>query len=192
MMNIMMTRNILLACAMFCLTAQLSAQIPEVDKSPLDISYAPANYPILKIQGKQKSPMPLARVIYSRPQKNGRQLFGAEIKYGDLWRLGANEATEIEFFRNVTISGKNIPKGKYSLFCIPQADQWTIILNKDLFSWGSFSYNQSADIARVNVAATKNIGTNIEYFTMVFNESNQLNIMWSDIKVTVPITFSGK
>jgi hypothetical protein len=192
MMNIMMMRNILMGCLFFLLATALSAQIPEVDKSPLDFSYAPANYPILKFQGKQVPAAPLARVIYSRPQRNGRQLFGSEIKYGEIWRLGANETTEIEFFRNVNFAGKNISKGRYSLYCIPQADRWTIILNKDLHTWGAFSYKQSADAVRVNVPVTKTNGSMVEYFTMVFNESNHLVIQWSDVKVVVPIGYSGK
>ncbi len=192
MMNIMMMRNILIGCIIFALINQAVAQIPEVDKSPLDISYAPANYPILKLQGKQSSSIPLARVIYSRPQKNGRQLFGDEIKYNELWRLGANEATEIEFFRNVTVGGKNIQKGRYTLYCIPQSDKWTIILNKDLYSWGGFSYKQSGDVARVSLPVTKTNGNIVEYFTIIFNENNHLVIQWSDVKVVVPISFTGK
>ncbi|MCU0403606.1 MAG: DUF2911 domain-containing protein [Chitinophagaceae bacterium] len=181
-----------MGCLFFLLATALSAQIPEVDKSPLDFSYAPANYPILKFQGKQVPAAPLARVIYSRPQRNGRQLFGSEIKYGEIWRLGANETTEIEFFRNVNFAGKNISKGRFSLYCIPQADRWTIILNKDLHTWGAFSYKQSADAVRVNVPVTKTNGSMVEYFTMVFNESNHLVIQWSDVKVVVPIGYSGK
>jgi len=88
--------------------------LPALDKSPMDISYFPNRYPVLKIQDKVTEP-PVARVIYSRPQKNGRVIFGELIEYGKVWRLGANEATEIEFFRDVKINDNKIKKVRYSL-----------------------------------------------------------------------------
>jgi hypothetical protein len=191
MMNIMPQLKWTLSLVLVMFGLSLLAQLPEPDKSPLDFSYAPANYPILKIQGKQKTELPLARVTYSRPQKNGRELFGKEIKYGELWRLGANETTEIEFFRNVNFAGKAISKGRYSLYCIPLADKWTIILNKDLYTWGGFSYKQSNDVARVAVPVTKVSGPAVEFFTMVFNESNHLSIQWGDVMAVVPIVYSS-
>src|ERR1700733_15232085 len=63
-----------------------------MDSSPMDMSYYPVNYPVLKIQDKSNKPL-IARVVYSRPQKKGRALFGELVKYGEVWRLGANEAT---------------------------------------------------------------------------------------------------
>ncbi len=64
----------------------------------MDMSYYPVNYPILKIQDKVTEPL-VMRVIYSRPQLNGRKIFGELQAYGQVWRLGANEATEIEFLK---------------------------------------------------------------------------------------------
>ena len=101
-----------------------------VDKSPMDISYFPVNYPQLKMTGQDKNP-PIARVIYSRPFKDGRKIFGFLQKYGEVWRMGANEATEIEFFRDITIYGKKVATGRYILYCIPYENKWTIILNND-------------------------------------------------------------
>src|SRR5688500_2914079 len=75
---------------------------PGLDKSLMDMSYYPVDYPKLKMTGAVADPL-IARVIYSRPQKNGRTVFGDLIKFGSVWRLGANEATEIEFFRDVVI-----------------------------------------------------------------------------------------
>src|SRR5919112_1665814 len=88
----------------------------DLDKSPMDVSYNPANYPILKMQG-QANGEPLARLLYSRPQKKGREIFGQEVKYNLVWRLGANESTELELFKNGMIGGKNIPKGRYTIYC---------------------------------------------------------------------------
>jgi hypothetical protein len=134
--------------------------------------------------------MPYARVVYSRPQKNGRALFGAEIKYNEIWRLGANESTELELFRNATIGGKAIPKGRYTLFCIPTSEKWTLVLSKDNYTWGAFSYKQSNDLVRLSLPVTRVTSLPVEYFTMYFNESNHLVIIWDDIKVVAPIVFT--
>jgi hypothetical protein len=83
--------------------------LPAMDKSALDISYHPSNYPILKIQDKTKEPL-IARVIYSRPLKAGRSILGDLVEYGVVWRLGANEATELELFRDAKIGSTPVKK----------------------------------------------------------------------------------
>ena len=166
------------------------AQVPEPDKSPLDICYAPHNYPILKFQGKNAGTQPLARIIYSRPQKNGRNLFGNEIRFNEIWRLGANESTELELFRPATIGGKNIARGRYTLYCIPAPENWTIIISKDNFSWGTFSYKQANEVARITVPVTRPAGLQTEFFSMFFNEQNNLIIMWDNLRVMVPFVFN--
>ncbi len=161
----------------------------DLDKSPMDMSYWPANYPILKMSGKAKD-VPVARVIYGRPLKSGRDIFGGIIKYNELWRLGANEASEIEFFKNVKIDGKNIPKGRYTLYCIPTEKKWTLILNKDNFCWGNFSYDIKKDLLRTDVEINRNAETT-EAFTIFFEETKngaQMVILWDDMKVGLPIT----
>jgi hypothetical protein len=170
--------------AAHCLMAQ--PKPTELDKSPLDVSYYPANYPILKMSGKTSTD-PLARILYSRPQKKGRNIFGEEVKYNEVWRLGANEATELELFKNATIGGKKIPKGRYSVFCVPTESKWTIVLNKDNYTWGSFTYKQEKDLARIDVPVQKN-NENVEALTMYF-DNNALNIQWDVLKVAIPISF---
>jgi hypothetical protein len=101
-----------------------------LDKSPMDISYYPTSYPLLKIRDMVTDPMP-ARVIYSRPQKNGRVIFGDLIEYGKAWCLGVNEASEIEFYQNVRIGNTKIKKGCYTLYAIPFIDKWTILFNTE-------------------------------------------------------------
>ena len=160
----------------------------ELDKSPMDMSYWPANYPILKMSGKAKD-MPIARIIYSRPLKNNRTIFGGIIKYDELWRLGANEATEIEFFTNVKIDGKQVAKGRYTLYCLPAENKWTIIVNKDNYCWGNFIYDIKKDVLRINIPIEKNTET-VEAMTMYFEETKtgcNLNILWDDVKAVLPI-----
>ena len=171
------------------LSSNAQQKATDLDKSPLDITYYPANYPILKMRG-QANGEPLARIVYSRPQKKGRSIFGEEVKYNEVWRVGANEATEIELFKNAMIGGKKIPKGRYSLYCIPTESKWTIIFNKDLYSWGSFMYRTEKDIARIDVPVKRNT-EEVEALTMYFESAgtNHLVIMWDMLKVNVPVSF---
>ncbi|MFM2360827.1 MAG: hypothetical protein RLY16_2820 [Bacteroidota bacterium] len=171
----------------FCLAGNAQTKFPPIDKSTLDMSYYPNAYPVLKIQDKATEPLQ-ARVIYSRPQKNGRIIFGELVEYGKLWRLGANEATEIEFFQNVRLGKTKIKKGRYSMYCIPYADKWTIIINKETDTWGSFKYDETLDVARFNVPVQRQAEI-VENFVMMFEKSALgygLIIAWDDVKVAVP------
>ncbi|MDB5246325.1 MAG: hypothetical protein JWQ40_719 [Segetibacter sp.] len=173
----------------FVLAGQLIMAQPkptDLDKSPMDVGYYPANFPILKMRG-QANGDPSARILYSRPQKKGRTIFGDEIKYNEVWRLGANESTEIEFFKNATFGGKKIPKGRYTLYCIPTEAKWTIILNKDNYNWGSFTYKSDKDLARFDVPVQKNSEA-VEALTMFF-DNNSLDILWDYNKVEIPVSF---
>ena len=163
--------------------------MPALDKSPMDIIYYPDDYPVLKMSGKIATP-PVARVIYSRPQKDGRVIFGNVVKYNEHWRLGANEATEIEFFTDVTIQDKKIKKGRYIIYCIPYPDKWTIILNSELFVWG-LQIHSSEDLYSFDIPAS--VSENIyEAFTMEFNPQDkgmQLVMAWDDRRAALPISF---
>lgn len=160
-----------------------------IDISPMDMVYLPSDYPVQKMNG-TAPPSPVARVIYSRPHRQGRKIFGDLLKYGEPWRLGANEATEIELFEPVTIQNKRIPKGKYVLYCIPQQDNWTIFFNSNLFSWG-LKPDPSKDIYKFTIpVATAN--TPLEYFTMVFEKAPggaNLIMAWENAVARLPIQF---
>jgi hypothetical protein len=164
-------------------------QQPGLDKSPMDMSYYPVDYPKLKMTGSIHEP-PIARVIYSRPQKNNRTIFGDLVKYGSIWRLGANEATEIEFFRDVNITDKKVAKGRYVIYCIPQENNWTLVLNSDLFTWG-LKIDTTKDEYKFNIPIAK---TRFPYelFTMEFEKAGkgmQLNMEWDSVKAILPITW---
>jgi hypothetical protein len=163
-------------------------KLPAMDKSPMDMAYFPNNYPVLKIQDKATEPL-VARVIYSRPQKAGRVIFGELVEYKQVWRLGANEATEIEFYKDVKIGGKKIVKGKYTLYALVNPDTWTMILNKDTDTWGAFKYDEKKDVLRVTVPVEKTTEP-VEAFTMLFDKTPtgaNLIMAWDDTKVTLPI-----
>jgi len=166
------------------------------DQSPLDMSYYPKNYPVLKMNGTDTAAL-LARVIYSRPQKKGRAIFGYSPKtslreYGKEWRLGANEATEIEFFRDVSIINEKIAKGKYIIYCIPYPGKWTIILNSNLYTWG-LHMDRAKDIFNTDVPVVVQ-SPPLEDFTMVFEPASQgtdLIMAWDSMKAVLPIKISG-
>ncbi|MFT3682649.1 MAG: DUF2911 domain-containing protein [Ferruginibacter sp.] len=175
--------------AAFC-CVQAQSKYPPVDKSPMDMSYYPNSYPVLKIQDKLTEPL-MARVIFSRPQKNGRTIFGELLEYGKVWRLGANEATEIEFFQPARIGKTKVKKGRYTMYCIPYPDKWTVIINRDTDSWGAFKYDELKDVARIDVPVQKQ-AESLDSFVMNFEKATagaNLIIAWDDIKVSVPITF---
>lgn len=165
-----------------------STAFPEVDKSPMDMSYCPSNYPVLKISDKATA-SPYVRIIYGRPLKNGRTIFGDLVEYGKVWRLGANEATEVEFYRDVTIDSKKIKKGRYTLYAIPETDKWTLIINKDTDIWGAFKYEPANDVARITVPV-KVLNSPVESLAMTFTKSDtgfNLVIGWDTVEVMLPI-----
>lgn len=182
----LLATGLLLAIAV---RAQDSLHVPPLDKSPMDMSYWPDQYPILKFQGKVTAP-PVARVIYGRPQKDGRVIFGGIIRYNELWRLGANESTEIEFYQNVKIGGKPVPKGKYTIYCIPEPAEWTFILNKDTDSWGAFIYDKRKDVLRLKVKV-KTLSTPTEAFSIYFDKTAagaNMVVSWDAVSAALPIS----
>jgi hypothetical protein len=165
-----------------------------IDQSPMDISYFPKDYPQNKISGRG-SGIPVARIIYSRPHKKGRLIFGDDVKslcpYGKPWRLGANEATEVDFFEPVIISGKNVAAGRYILYCIPFPDKWVIALNSNLDSWG-LQIDPAKDVLRTEVPVQIQQPT-IEDFTIVFTAAPygaDILCTWDNVKILMPVNFS--
>lgn len=160
-----------------------------VDVSPMDISYWPADYPKLRMAGQLKTP-PLARVIYSRPQLQARKIFPEILQYEQLWRLGANEATELQLFKDAEIEGQLIKAGRYTLYCIPHPESWTIIFNTTTDTWG-LREEHKTDFARVEVPVTQT-ALELEHFTMVFLEKEtqtELFIGWGQLATRIRFKF---
>ena len=160
-----------------------------IDVSPMDMSYFPVDYPVRKMSGREKR-QPVARVIYSRPHRQGRRIFGVLLKYGDPWRLGANEATEIEFFQPVTIQDKKIAKGKYVLYAIPYQDKWSIVFNSNLNTWG-LTPNPKDDVFKFDIPI-QITNQPVEYFSMAFQKADNgadLVMAWDTVVARLPIQF---
>ena len=178
-----------LLCCFSMALAMGQSRFPPMDKSPMDVSYYPVNYPILKIQDRATEPL-LARVVYSRPQKSGRTVFGELVEFGKVWRLGANEATEIEFYRDVKIGGKKLKKGRYTMYAFVTPEKWTVIFNTDTDTWGAFKYDAKKDVLRTDVPAQKSNEV-LESLSMAFEKANgsfNLVVGWDDVMVRLPIS----
>ncbi|GGW27834.1 DUF2911 domain-containing protein [Arenibacter certesii] len=165
-----------------CFTTDAKAQkFSGLDKSPADIASYPSDY---KVSDK------LVRVIYSRPQLKGRSI--SELApAGKVWRTGANEASEITFYKDASIGGKAVAAGTYSLFTIPGANEWTIILNKNLNQWGAYSYQESADVLRVPAKVSSG-SESLDAFSVAYKDMDKgtnLVLGWGNTRVTLPIVF---
>ena len=124
-------------------------------------------------------------VVYHRPDVKERDIWGALVPYGEVWRTGANENTTFETSGDVKINGQPLPKGKYGLHTIPGKDEWTIIFNKVNNEWGSFKYDQKQDALRVTVKPDKEefLETMTIDFEKVKATTAQVVIEWEKVKV---------
>lgn len=134
------------------------------------------------------------KCTYGQPLKKGRVIFGELVPFGKLWRTGANEATEITFTTNIKIGETSLPAGTYTLFSIPNKDNWTIILNSVLGQWGDFTYDSAKDVLSYEATVNKNSDI-YEGFTIQFEDKTggfDMNLLWDDTKITVPIQVIGE
>jgi DUF2911 family protein/tetratricopeptide repeat protein len=140
---------------------------------------------------KQDFGLSTVELNYSRPGVKGRKIFGDLVPYGKVWRTGANNATVITFGDDVMIGDKKVPAGKYGLLTIPDKDQWTIILSKQIDVTNPADYKQEQDVVRYT-AKTEALPFSIETFTIMFNDvkSNSMNmdLIWDQTLVTLPVT----
>ncbi|MDE3234647.1 MAG: DUF2911 domain-containing protein [Bacteroidota bacterium] len=136
-------------------------------------------------------------LTYSRPSIRGRQLFKENSELaplGKVWRTGANAATKLKITDAIAIGGKSLDTGSYAIYTIPGKKEWTIIINKDSKNWGT-QYAEQDDIFRFTVPA-ENRKESVENFTMQFAnikpESCELDLMWGNTAVAIPITTNVK
>ncbi len=134
-------------------------------------------------------------VFYNRPFKKGREIFGALVPYGKVWRTGANEATVFSTSKALTIGGKTLPAGKYSVWTIPQADKWTIIFNSEYGQWGvnfNGEVNRKAekDVLAADAPAVAS-PMETEQFTISLERMDgelELVFMWDKTLVALPFS----
>ncbi|MCW8981123.1 MAG: DUF2911 domain-containing protein [Altibacter sp.] len=151
---------------------------PKMDASPLDLAIARAD----------RNAPPMARVIYSRPSKKGRVIFGELVPFDKVWRTGANEATELTLYKPMMLGNNTLQPGSYTLYTIPGKEVWTVIINSDTNAWGAYSYKKEKDVARINVPARETVAPT-ESLSMVFRpdtDGTTLMIGWDSTYIEIP------
>jgi hypothetical protein len=141
---------------------------------------------------KQNFGLSSIELSYSRPSVKGRKVFETEVApYGKVWRTGANTATTLTFAEEVQIAGTKIPAGKYGLLSIPNRDEWILIITKQLDVTSAGAYKQESDVVRYSAKPVR-LNSPVETFTIQFANvtpaSTDLQIMWENTMVTLPIT----
>jgi hypothetical protein len=129
-------------------------------------------------------------ISYGRPYLKGRKVGDQVAPYGQVWRLGADEATKLTVTAKTRIGELDLEPGSYSLFAIPGADKWTIIVNKVAEQWGAFSYKQSEDFGRFDVPV-QHASTPVEQFTITLSKQSEttaaLTLAWGDTSVSTTV-----
>lgn len=158
-------------------------------------------------QDKSKRPSPPAsaeckfsdgktiKMDYSSPRINDpkthqpRKIYGGLVPYGQIWRTGANEATTFVTDANLTVGGKDVPAGSYTIFTVPNADQWTLVISKKTGEWGTDYPGEKEDLARVPMNVSKTAAP-VENFTIAFDSKGSsctMNFDWESTRAGVEI-----
>ena len=136
-------------------------------------------------------------VLYNRPYKKGREVFGALVPYDKVWRTGANEATTFTCNKNLIVDGISIPKGEYTLWTIPNDSIWKVYFNSKQYPWGVDEHMRPMrepkyDLAVIDVPIM-HIDKTVEQFTIAFDNSTDNLIMtmaWDKTKIEIPMEIS--
>ena len=155
----------------------------ELDEAPHDITY----------YRESKLAPPIVKVIYGRPHKESTKVFGATVPFDKIWRTGANEATEVKFYKDVQFGEIKVPAGTYVLLTIPHKEEWEIILSSQTDVWGAFQYDPQFDVAKMIVPVSH--GESLETFSIDFIEKSdniQMVLGWDETRVNVPLQFVGQ
>jgi hypothetical protein len=127
---------------------------------------------------------------YSSPRMKGRKIYGGLVPFGQVWRAGANEASTFVTNEDVIVGGKTVPAGSYTIFTIPTADKWTLIINKKTGEWGIPYKYQSDELARLDMKVSK-LPVQVENFAIAYDKSASgctLRMDWETTRASVDIT----
>jgi hypothetical protein len=170
-----MKKFVLLAAALVLSSACLTAQTPR----PSPAASATCSFS----NGKTVT------INYSSPRMKSRKIFGGLVPYGEVWRLGANEATTVVTTTDVTIGSKRIPAGSYTLFALPNADKWTLIISKKTGEWGIPYPGEGDDFARVDMTISR-LPSPLDNFTIGFDQAGskcKVHFDWDTTRAWVTI-----
>jgi hypothetical protein len=156
---------------------------------------------LLLAQDKSSRPSPPAKaecklaggkgitIDYSSPRAKGRKIFGGLVPYGQIWRAGANESTTFVVGSDVTVGGKAVPAGSYTIFTIPAEDKWTLVISKKTGEWGTAYPGPENDLARIDMKVKK-LSAPVENFTIAFDQAGAgctLKMEWETTEASVDI-----
>ena len=175
-----MKKTILLV-AVFVITIGFSNQaiaqnFKGLDKSPMDIASFPSNYRVSE---------KVIKIIYSRPQLKGRSLEKLA-PLGKKWRTGANEATEVTFYKDVVFGGTAVKAGTYTMYAVPGKATWTVALSSQLNVWGVYFHKDENDVAKVTIPI-KQTEENLDVFSIAIDEDMTINIGWGTTLISIPV-----
>ena len=175
-----MKKTILLV-AVFVITIGFSNQaiaqnFKGLDKSPMDIASFPSNYRVSE---------KVIKIIYSRPQLKGRSLEKLA-PLGKKWRTGANEATEVTFYKDVVFGGAAVKAGTYTMYAIPGKTTWTVALSSQLNVWGVYFHKDENDVAKVTIPV-KQTEENLDVFSIAIDEDMTINMGWGTTLIRIPV-----
>jgi hypothetical protein len=175
-----MKKTILLV-AVFVITIGFSNQaiaqnFKGLDKSPMDIASFPSNYRVSE---------KVIKIIYSRPQLKGRSLEKLA-PLGKKWRTGANEATEVTFYKDIIFGGAAVKAGTYTMYAIPGKNTWTVALSSQLNVWGVYFHKDENDVAKVTIPV-KQTEENLDVFSIAIDEDMTINMGWGTTLISIPV-----
>lgn len=127
---------------------------------------------------------------YSSPRMKGRKIFGGLVPYGEVWRAGANDATTLVTDTNLNVGGKDVPAGSYTIFALPNADKWVLIISKKTGEWGIPYPGQGDDFGRVDMSVSQ-LPSPVENFTISFDQTGStcaMHLDWEKTRASVDIS----
>jgi hypothetical protein len=128
-------------------------------------------------------------VKYSSPRAKGRTIFGGLVPYGEVWRAGANEATTFVTDADLSVGGKIVPAGSYTIFTVPNKEKWTLIISKKTGEWGVPYPGADSDFARVDMTSSS-LPAAVENFTISFDKSAagcSMNLDWETTRASIAV-----
>ena len=184
-----MKKFALIVLALFAIATLASAQMGD-SKDKSKRPSPPANAECKFSDGKT------VKIDYSSPRAKGRKIFGtssekALVPYGEIWRTGANESTTFVTDTNVTVGGKPVPAGSYTIFTVPKADEWWLVISKKTGEWGTDYPGEKEDLTRAPMKVSKTAAP-VENFLIAFDSGSgskcTLRMEWENTRASIEIT----
>jgi hypothetical protein len=171
--------SVILTCVISIVMASTIASAQDKSKRPSPAAHAQCTFS----DGKTVT------VDYSSPRMKGRKVFGGLVPYGEVWRTGANEATTFVASTDVTVGGKDVPAGSYTIFTVPNQDKWTLIVSKHTGEWGIPYKYESEELARADMAVSSTPSA-MENFTIGFDQKGDtctLHMDWENTRASIDV-----